>query len=132
MSSLFKVLVTGSRKWADVELIRSEIRREREYAKSRGKELVVIHGDCEGADKQSGMVCRTEGIHYMPVPALWGVFGKAAGPLRNDVMVSMRPDIGLVFHEDLANSKGTKDCVERLAKAGIYYRIITGNPQESI
>lgn len=54
-------------------------------------------------------------------PADWNKYGKVAGPIRNSEMLKLHPDIDLVlaFHDDLSESKGTRDMVHKAQKAGI-------------
>lgn len=56
------------------------------------------------------------------VPALRKVWGNAAGMVRNNVMLDLRPDIVLAFHDDLARSRGTAHCVREAQLRGIPVR----------
>lgn len=67
-------------------------------------------------------------IPSMHFPADWypsmtsGEFFRGAGPVRNKrMLVEGRPDRVVFFHEDLPNSRGTKNMVEQTIKAGIPY-----------
>lgn len=56
----------------------------------------------------------------LPFPAKWKEFGRAAGPIRNQQMLDEgKPELVLAFHDDLENSKGTKDMVGRAMKADL-------------
>lgn len=123
MPETFRVLVTGTRAWRTAWTVHkalSELHREHER-------LVVIHGAspagadslaaqwvAQAADRQPGTVVE------IPVPADWEQHGRKAGPLRNQRMVDMRPDLVLAFILD--DSRGTADCVRRAEKAGIPVR----------
>ncbi|WP_152966102.1 hypothetical protein [Pseudobacteroides cellulosolvens] len=64
------------------------------------------------------------GIKYIEYPADWQRFGESAGPIRNALMLKMeKPDLVLIFHDDLASSKGSRDMLSRAIKAGISYRV---------
>ncbi|HMF27525.1 MAG TPA: SLOG family protein, partial [Candidatus Cybelea sp.] len=115
------VLVTGSRTWRDADAIRRQLEVKKAIADSLHKTLVIMHGGCAGADTVADEEARELGIHTLICEPLWEFFKQAAGPIRNSVMVALRPDVALVFHENLARSKGTKDCVERLKDAHIPY-----------
>lgn len=119
------VLITGSRFWRNQDAIMSKLMIEIALANQHNETLLILHGDCEsGADRLAETICETHGIHSARVKARWTKFGKGAGPVRNDVMVQLKPDKVLAFHADLSKSKGTKDCVERAKAAGIVYEVI--------
>ena len=76
-----------------------------------------------GADKIAGEIATVFGLKVIPYPANWSAYGKAAGCVRNQLMLDREhPDEVWAFHEDLENSKGTKDMVERAEQAGIKVR----------
>lgn len=59
-------------------------------------------------------------------PADWKRYGKAAGPIRNQQMIDEgKPDLVLAFHENINESRGTKDMVARARGIGIKVIIIT-------
>ena len=106
-----KVLVTGSRNWTDEDVIRQGL-------VDLGPDIdLVIHGGCEGADRIADKVARSMGIHTARVNALWPIYGKRAGPIRNRAMLCLKPDIVLAF--PLKNSIGTYDMIEQSNNYGV-------------
>jgi len=77
---------------------------------------ILFHGDCAGADILAESVGRRIGMHIVAFKANWNYYKKAAGPIRNRLMVTFSPDLVLAFHDDIDSSKGTKDMVNQ-AKA---------------
>lgn len=75
----------------------------------------VIVGDATGADRWAVIWCERRGVEFTRVTADWDKLGKAAGPIRNQRMVDMKPDAGLRF----PGGRGTGDCCHRMSKAGI-------------
>ena len=65
------------------------------------------------------------GMPTLTAEANWEFYGKRAGIIRNQTMVSLLPHYVIAFHEDYENSKGTKDCVERARKYGIFVEFIS-------
>ncbi len=62
---------------------------------------------------------------HLKFRAKWGEYGKAAGAIRNQQMLDEgKPDLVLAFSHDLANSKGTKDMVNRARKNGVENYVI--------
>lgn len=106
------ILVTGSRTYAYPNIVEAAIRSEMESFSNRGMSIRVMHGGADGADSIAEQICRRLGVHTLVVKALWAQHGRSAGPIRNRVMLDFMPSLVLAFHEDLENSKGTKDCVE--------------------
>jgi hypothetical protein len=70
------------------------------------------------------MVAEELGIPVLSFPADWARFGRAAGPIRNQRMLDEgKPTLVLAFHNNIVESKGTKDMVKRARKAGIRVRL---------
>ena len=117
-----KVLVTGDRNWTDEDFIRDSLTTLDVIESSK---VVLIEGEARGADKISAKIARELGWQVIPVPANWEKYGKAAGPIRNQEMLNMDPDLVIAFHDDLKNSKGTKDMVNRAQKKGVKVTLIS-------
>lgn len=87
----------------------------------------VIEGEANGADLLGRRAAEELGLPLIPVKAEWDKFGKSAGPIRNRKMLTLeigKPELVLAFHDDIENSKGTKDMVQLAQLKGIEYRII--------
>lgn len=106
-----RLLVTGDRDWTDEDRIRRVLRML--------MPTTVIHGASRGADKMAENVAIEMGIPVEAYPAYWRKYGRAAGPIRNKEMIEAHPDLVVAFHDNLDESKGTADCVNRAIKAGI-------------
>lgn len=60
------------------------------------------------------------GYETMDFPADWDKYGRSAGPIRNGEMLKQgKPDLVVAFHDDIENSKETKDMVRQAREAGI-------------
>jgi len=80
----------------------------------------VIHGAAKGADTCGDFAAKTLRLPVQSFPAEWDRHGKAAGPIRNQRMLTEgKPDLVLAFHDDIEGSKGTKDMVARATRAGV-------------
>lgn len=103
------ILVTGDRNWTD----KASIRRFLEYLLEMHKDkLEIVQGGARGADTLAREICEELGITCHTVPADWETYKKAAGPIRNRLMMKkFNPRFVLAFHENLAESKGTLDMV---------------------
>lgn len=111
------VVVCGGREWTDKVTIEERLRQLPE-------DTTLIHGDCRGADRIAGEIGKRLGHRVVAVPAQWDIYGRGAGHIRNAAMVGMNPDLVIAFHEDIEQSKGTRDMVRRSRKAGIPVEIV--------
>lgn len=123
MTSEFKVLVTGDREWSDYQLVFTTLLGLRGEIERRGAYPVLVHGAARGADTIAHAAAYRLGYEIRRYPAQWELYGRSAGPRRNQEMLNVEvPHLVIAFHDDLENSKGTKDMVERARKAGIEVR----------
>lgn len=107
-----RVLVCGDRNWSDASLIAHHLAKL-EHAE-------IIEGEARGADRLARIEAEKLGYVVHKFPAQWGVYGKAAGVLRNKQMLDEgKPSLVLAFHDDLEHSKGTGDMVRRAKARGI-------------
>lgn len=109
-----KILVTGDRHWDDLEtmyhLFNDEIFKD--------KSIRIIHGAAKGADTMAGFLGKEFGWEVEVYSADWTKYKRAAGPIRNrEMFKTSKPHIVFWFHDDLTNSKGTKDMVSVAIKA---------------
>jgi hypothetical protein len=118
---LLKILVTGSRDWADPRTIELEVFRALYEWKTPHREAVLIHGACPtGADALADDYARATGMHVIRRPADWDRYGKRAGFLRNVELVELEPDVCLAFIRQ--DSKGATMTANLAEKAGIETR----------
>ena len=124
-----KILITGSRDWTDREKIAKALTELTRTASMYKGSVVVIEGGAAGADRLCRLEARSRGWHTATVEALWGHYGKSAGHIRNDVMVSLEPHICGAFIRPCIkkdcpvpvphDSHGVSDCIDRVKAAGI-------------
>jgi len=107
------IIVAGDRHWDDLGLIRAALEDV--------KPSVVIHGGAQGADYLAGRAAIALGIKVIVHFADWKTYGKAAGPIRNQLMLDQHPETArlVAFHDWLDNSKGTRDMVARAKARGL-------------
>jgi hypothetical protein len=111
------VAITGDRNWVDADAIVEAL-----GTLSPRQDRVVL-GDARGADRLAAYACVALGLEHSVHQAKWAVYGGAAGPHRNAQMLADGPpDQVWYFHDDLARSKGTRNCVEQARRLGIAVR----------
>jgi len=124
----WKVLCCGDRNWNDWKPINSVL----EELKSPTRDIVVIHGKARGADSMCGFIANKLGYEVKEYKADWEQYGKAAGPIRNRQMLQEHKTDEpiqevIAFHDDIEQSKGTKNMIEQAQKHGIRVRLITSD-----
>ena len=123
----FRVLVTGGRAYPDGEAVFARLAACREEADQWGLKLIVIHGACPtGADHWAALWCRRKGVEERRFPAQWDIWGRSAGPRRNQQMLDEgQPDLVLAF----PGGRGTADMVRRARAMGVL--VVHGDSQVS-
>jgi hypothetical protein len=135
-----RLLVTGSREFRDAQIVEGAIL---EAVRDFGRDLVVVHGDADGADALADEVAWRHGLEVDPRPADWdglcrpsckpghrrtrrngSTFCPAAGNYRNQAMVDLGAVVALAFlvPPDVSPCTGTRDCAWRAKDAGIPVR----------
>lgn len=110
-----RVLVTGDRNYKRMDIIEREL-------KKFPSDTIIIHGAAPGADTLTGFIAERIGLKVINdgkgFPAEWKRYGKGAGPVRNQQMIDEgKSDLILAFHDDIKDSKGTKNMINKGIKA---------------
>lgn len=126
-----KVLVTGSRSWTMHGPVRKRL-----AACPPG--TIVVHGDARGADSVADILARELGFEVRSYPAEWDKYAKAAGQIRNAMMLKAEhPDKDGAYIDkcfaftaiELEKSKGTHGMVKLVQKADPLIELtIVGSP----
>lgn len=112
-----RVLVCGGRKYINAEklsAVLSQLHVDTPIS-------LLIHGGARGADRMANQWAVHAKIPRAAFYANWGEHGKAAGPMRNQMMIDQgMPDLVVAF----SGGRGTADMVRRAKRAGIEVREI--------
>lgn len=135
----YRVLVTASRTWPDVVMLRNAMIEQATIAHRQGYDRVVfVHGGAIGGDtfaEQQACIMRDEwgwpvDSEVHPVTkAEWDQFKGRAGHMRNDRMVARGANVCLAFLERCERPRcdrpkphdthGTEGCVKAARRAKI-------------
>jgi hypothetical protein len=58
---------------------------------------MIISGGARGADALAEQYGYVKGIHVAVVRANWEYYGRSAGPIRNVMMLKLKPDLVIAF-----------------------------------
>ncbi len=123
-----KLLVCGDRNWSNRQFIMDVIQR----IEWGSPALTVIHGGCRGADTLAESICDEMDLFSEVYQADWKKHGKAAGPIRNQQMLTDgKPDVVIAFHPSIETSKGTGGMVKLARDAGLPVAVFTGSETPS-
>jgi hypothetical protein len=110
-----RILMFGDRDWSDKEMINEITVNLIDKYDNDG--FMVIAGGARGADEICEEVAKSFGIHVARVDALWDHYGRAAGPIRNNYMLYLEPHEAHGFHDNIAESKGSKNMRDQCTSA---------------
>lgn len=83
--------------------------------KTRGPFVELINGAAPGADALALSWALANRLTIRSFKPDWKRLGKAAGPIRNQLMIEAKPDLVIAF----PGGAGTADMVERARAAGV-------------
>jgi len=139
ITDALRVLVCGSRTFSDDSMIHALLdglwaEYTVGYMVADMHGMTLIEGGAKGADAAASWWAENSPMHahgergeddppfeHLCFPADWVKNGKAAGPIRNQLMIEGgRPNLCVAFiDKPLAESRGTADMVRRSLKAGV-------------
>lgn len=106
-----KVIVCGGRNFDDRPLCKYTL----DLIHAATPITCVIHGGASGADTLAGQWAADNGVPVKVYPADWKTHGRAAGPIRNALMLDTeKPDLVVA----LPGGRGTADMTRRAKAAG--------------
>jgi hypothetical protein len=108
-----RILVAGSRRWTNQRQLAVVLFR---WGR-RFPGAVLVHGGYRGADLLAAAIWSRWHWPVEQHAAACREHGHAAGPIRNQHMVGLKPDVCLAFL--CAESRGTRHCTALAEHAGI-------------
>ena len=115
---MFRLLVSGSRDWSDVEVIATEL----QFVAKKYNNVVLVSGHAIGADRIAEEIAVGLGWVVEIHEPDWTSHGKSAGFKRNTTMLETDVQAVIAFHKD--NSKGTADTIRKAKERKIPTRVL--------
>lgn len=105
-----KIAIVGSRSFKNYQAVKSVLDCIRST-----KNISIVSGGARGADFLGKRYAIEHELEYMEFPAMWDVYGKRAGFMRNTDIVNYSDEV-IAFWDQ--KSRGTKDTIEKAKKCG--------------
>jgi hypothetical protein len=106
-----RVIVSGSRKFNDYELVKTHLERIlRSFPK---EETVIFEGGAKGVDSLAKRFCEENGWKYRTFPADWVRFDRAAGAIRNKEMADQASHL-IAFNAGTSGTMDMINCAKRM------------------
>jgi hypothetical protein len=115
---MFRLLVTGSRDWSDVEVIATEL----QFIAKKYNNVVLVSGHAIGADRIAEDIAVGLGWVVEIHEPDWKLHGQSAGFKRNTTMLETDVQAVLAFHKN--NSKGTADTIKKAKERKVPTRVL--------
>lgn len=117
-----KVLIRTSRNWNDYTAIGLAMEQ-------LPKDTEVIHCGTSPGDAFAGLFAEAHELAVSEVEAFFVTDGNQAVSRQNDRALATKPDLILVFCNDLSKSPDTSDLVKKAQDAGIQISAYTSRPK---
>ncbi len=111
-----RVIIAGGRDFSDY----AELSKYCDYILQNQKEIEIVSGTANGADKLGEKYAEEKGYLLKLFPADWGGLGKAAGYIRNEEMAKYA-DALIAFWD--GKSKGTMHMINLAKEYNLKIRI---------
>lgn len=113
---MYKVIIAGSRDFADYELLSSFA----DEVLTGAEDIEIVSGGARGADGLGERYARERGYALKVFPAEWKKWGRAAGPIRNGQMAGYA-DALIAFWD--GQSSGTRDMIRKAEERGLRVKV---------
>jgi predicted Rossmann fold nucleotide-binding protein DprA/Smf involved in DNA uptake len=117
----FRVIVAGSRTFADYELLSRKLDHLLAGKLADGVKVVVVSGQAAGADALGERWALARGLTVERHPARWDAEGRGAGFRRNERMAAVSQAL-VAFWNGL--SQGTAHMIDTAAERGLAVRVV--------
>ncbi len=115
-----RIVIAGYRTYTDYERAATFFDRCLQNIRKQ-YEIIILSGGCRGADSLGERYAQERGYAVERYPAKWHAYGKAAGPLRNEMM-AQRADYVICIWDGY--SRGTASMIDCAQRGGKPLRIM--------
>ncbi len=121
-----RAIICGGRHYSDDRWMGAQLLR---IAGDVGEFTLIIHGGAKGADLMADAWAKFVNVPTMRFDANWDGDGRAAGPIRNRLMLTEgKPDIVIAF----PGGRGTANMISQARKAGVRVIEVPERPSQQL
>lgn len=113
-----RIIVAGSRTFNNYNCLNDKLNY---FLKNLHPNVLIISGTARGADSLGEKFAKLNSYNLIKMPALWNIFGKYAGHMRNIEMAKYATHAVLFWDY---KSRGTYDMIEICKTMSIPHKII--------
>lgn len=124
--TIWKLAVVGSRHWTNKITLSHILNYWISQRESIYDGVMIVTGGAGGADTMAKEYAEKNGIEIRVHNPDWKQYGKAAGPIRNSMIVSEADEM-IAFIKNGLENKGTWDAVHKMLKELKQVHLIPGN-----
>ena len=117
----YRVIVAGSRTFDNYPLLCEKLDYLLSEKKKAGAAITIVCGMAKGADLLGAEYASAHGYNIAEFPAQWEIYGRRAGPVRNEQM-AQNADALIAFWD--GKSRGTESMIHLAEKYKLKVRII--------
>ncbi len=108
-----KVAIVGSRHYPNLE-------RVRKYVSKLSPNDTIVSGGAKGVDATAEDEARKLGMEVISIPPEWDKYGRRAGLVRNDMIVSLAHQV-VAFWDGV--SRGTKYTIDKAKEKNVITQV---------
>ncbi len=110
-----KIAIVGSRKFKDLSMVHK-------FVSTLPQDTIIVSGGALGVDSAASQAAKKKGLMVKIFIPDWFAFGKAAGMMRNSLIVDYSDEV-YAFHD--GTSRGTADTIQKATIAGKLREVFT-------
>lgn len=121
-----RIIIAGSRQFNDYHKMLTELDNIGIHLMNTIEPIEIVSGHAPGADTLGERFAKYYGYHLKIFPADWNIYGKAAGPIRNEQMAkyASEADRGILVAFPIGESKGTRNMIKLAKQYGLEVNVI--------
>ncbi|MBE7037081.1 MAG: DUF2493 domain-containing protein [Ruminococcaceae bacterium] len=110
---MHKIVIGGCRDFDDYEFFKVKVDAYLETV--RDKDITILSGHCSGVDQMAERYAKERHLKLLIFPAEWNLYGRSAGPIRNEKMVQQAETVIAFWN---GKSRGTKSLIHLATQYG--------------
>ncbi len=116
-----RIIIAGSRQFNDYEKMLKTLDELGVHLINLVDPIEIISGHAPGADALGEKFAKAYGYPLKIFPAKWDIYGRAAGPIRNEQMAkyASEADRGILIAFPIGESKGTRNMIKLAKQYGL-------------